>query len=1299
MPKCQSMALINKNIKTIASSHLNNVRLASWQTICQPDDIAKVTDGAVLGKLAHILDRLVLQASPHYLAKINTKDDWQAVFRTLLTHSAFTINSSRDRHKVPDLMALMNSAANFINHLTLGQANQWRQDVELMTGLYRLLEQSIAYVSREQFSTTVVNLLKSFDSRHDDHLYKVIKPKIIDYMNQHAQHFTSLQSARCLRMLAKWCLCDAGLAADNMSLLNQLYQHSQILSRRNLCDDSRAKFERSLVQSFYYLKVHDGLSSITKNDSIIHFEKQLLNAQTQISQAERVCLDYTQDQLGQTIYRQVLCCGYPVDGVLMINNQPCVIEIDGPHHKLDKQARVDRMRDYLLSQWGYWVVRVDLTKMDWVNEYDITHQHVARHLYFLPSYLKDLASLQTLKAEKELGSFIKKVVAPSRGFKTYHDRNQSSLVAQQALPITDMVTPVQQSTKPEAEVTLAQLSKDDFKDIETLFVVLAKHGMSHRAKDESGNTLLHYAVDYQQEQTACALLEHDMIDVTQANSQSETAWAIAKRHDNQMLMARIKQALTYQLADCIVAKHNSSINHLLEFEPDIDRPIYSQANLLHLAVFCANEQAVKQLLPYCSSLIDSRDEAGRTLLHKAALAKSSGIVTYLLDHTALAINAQDDKGRTALHYAAMEDDLNVIDELLVHGADLAVVSYVDESVYDLAFLYASKQTQQHLLLNLDSRLLDAIKQNDCERLDKLIDAIPSIPSSIEYKDIPEASLLTYAMFNDALISFEHLLNNHLLDPCHDDGVGLSVLHYACCNDEVAPDYVELLLHSPRIDVNLQGKETHVTPLHLAIEYGQIEKAQCLLVHPDIDLTRVNCDNQNPLHWAMMFNDGCLGRQMLDQLAQQSDEQFKQVTECHDVAGFTPFHAALTSCNLTLVQYIVQHYAPDFTSVLPIDDSYYPIHLVVQTGDVDIFDYLVHELNIDMTKQDKEGNNVLHYAAVGGKDVMANHLISHYTLDVSAPNASGDTPLHIAADNGFMKVVNAYMVPQARDAILLHNDQGHTVLDLARLNHNKQLADSLQRMLNELLTYVVQEGRSLEYVDRLIEGGAQLDYEVILDQGRSGFIIHYAAYYGQTDIVKHLIDCHDEPWDSCADRGKEPLHYALSKGHLDTVEMLLGYPASVTQPTLKNKKDTLLNAAIDSGNKQVVGTLLNTLLPIFNSTTVKAGKGSKKHKRKNKKAKPALDYSAFQRYAANQLGHDSDITSMLKDLAQGRVVEGTDLRHYGDVNCDSLCQLGQEEYENAGKQNLSTSPISFVNDPAYSFTRPLVSPAKNPTASS
>lgn len=1300
MPKDRTQ--VSELIKTVDSHHLNKVRLATWRIICQPEAVTKINNVSVLSKLGRILDQLMSQMTPEYLDEINTQDGWQAFFRALLMHPVLARQSFRGRQEMAGLMALMNGASHFVNQLTICQANQWRQDAELMNSLSQLLAQLIGYVSREQFSTAIVNLLKSFDSGHNDPLKQAIQPKILEYISEHAQYCTPFQSVNCLRLLTQWGLGDSRFMGDNQSLLTLLYQQAQTVDLNSLSKNSRDKFQQSLVQSYYYLKMHEGLSSITKTDRVIDFEKQLLNGHTEISKAERVCLDYTQGQLSQTIYRQVLCCGYQVDGMLIIKNQPCVIEIDGWHHKCDKQARTDQMRDSMLSQWGYWVVRVDLTKMDWVNEYDITHQHVAHHLYFLPNYLNDLTSLQTLKEHRERGSFIKKVKAPARSFRLGYDRDQLSLITEQALPELQLSPSVELTTQMPREVSIAQLSRDDFQDIETLLAALAGHSISPRAKDESGNTLLHYAVDYQQEQTACALIEHNVIDVTVSNNHSETAWGIAKRHNNQLLMARIKQALTYQLADCILDKNNSSINRLLELEPNLDRPIYSQPNLLHLAVFAANEQAVKSLLPYCSSLINTRDEMGFTLLHKAVLAKCPSIVTALLNHNTIDVNARDCQGRTALHYAAMEDDLNGIDELLVHGADLTVFSYMGESIYDVAVGHASDSTRQHLLSNLDKRLLEAIKQDDYQNLDKLVDAVPSMLNGIEYHDIPQASLLTYAMFNNALICFERLLNKHQLDPCHDDGVGLSVLHYACCSDQVSPDYVALLLNSPKIDVNLQGQETHVTPLHLAIEYGQIEKAQNLLDHADIDLTRLDCDKQNPLHWAMMLNDGFLERRMLDQLAQQSKEQFEQVTEYHDVAGLTPFHTALTSCDLGLVQYIVQHYAPDFASVLPGNDGYYPIHLVAETGNVDILDYLVQVLNVDMTKQDQEGNNVLHYAALGNKPAMAEYLVSNDILDVSTPNANGDTPVHIATKNGFVNVASAYMVPQARDAILSRNNQGHTVLGLARLNHYDQLADSLQNLLNELLKYAVQEGRSLAYVDSLIEAGAQLDYEIILDPGGAGFILHYAAYYGRTDIVKHLIDCHDEPWDGCANRSKEPLYYALVQGHLDTVDMLLSYPLSITQPTLKNKKDTLLYAAIDSGDKQVVGALLNTLLPIVDNTTVKASKGSKKHKRKNKKAKLALDYSAFQRYATNQLGHDSDITSLLKDLAEGRVAEGRDLKFYGDVDCDGQHQLGHSQncHEGASKDRiLSASPISFVNDPACSDNGQfLTSPSKNPTAS-
>lgn len=1285
-------------IHSIRLNSEQNLSLSNLRSICKPQVVEGLNDLATLEKLAKIISDGVLKEYQSQLLTINSLDEWQCWFRLVLTHPTLKAYSAKNyQANMQSVMAILNSACAFINNLTARQAKEWRSDRVLMDGVLHLLRQYLPHCSIAQFSNQLVQVLKSFEDKSNPLYNDTIRHKVENFIRHHSQIFNGQQSIICLKLLAEWYLDDNQLSTRQLSLLKWLYQHSQTVDWQRIAKENQHKFKQSLVQSYYYLKVHKGLAELTKNGCIQSWEKQLLETKDTISKPENTCLDYTQDKLGQTIYRQALCCGYPVDGLLIIEGQPCVIEIDGPHHNLDKQHKIDRKRDYLLSLYGYWVVRVDLTKMEWVRQEDITRHCVASHLYFLPNYLKNLASLQTLLAQREIGSFIRSVTAPCKPFKECHTWLDLSLVAKKPINELELLASEQPKTGSDKILSLAHLPVSAFANIETLLSTIASHGMSYRQEDSQGNTLLHYAVEYQQYDTVCALLEHNVCDVSCVNNQGETAWAIAQRHQNIRLMDRLTKALTYKIADDILIKNNKNLTQLLELQPDFNMTVYSEINILHLAVLAANEQACKQLLPYYDKdTLTACDAKGLTLLHKASLASSDEIVTYLLKNTSIDIDAIDQIGGSALHYAFYRDNLKIIDELLICGADVTLLIAHNQSVSDIACKYASKNTQEYLWSNLDSRLFEAIKaeQHNLSKIDKLIKAGASPYVCVEYTDIPNASLLTYAMLENAFESFQHLFQQYSIDPNHDNGSGLTVLHHACRLPEVSEDYVRLLLTDPDTDINIQTADNYATPLHLALECDQIGKAQCFLACKDLDLTRVNKDNQTVLHLAMAFGYENLAYQMLNQLITQP-ELLKQVTEHKDAACMTPLYAVLYSGNLEFLKHIYQYFHVDYNQALSTEDQVYPIHLVAQSGYIDMLDYLVRDLGVDVKVQDDKGNSALHYTSFTNEKDMARHLVMHYHLDPTMTNKKGDTLFHFAAFHGRIGIMDACLDLETAKSILKPNNQGFTVLDIAQQNNHAELFDSLQNYVNTLLERAIQVGRSLDYIDWIIKGGGQLDSEVTLYDDQLGFMIHWAAYHGQTAIVQHFIDHYNQPWNDCPYRGKEPLYYALSKGHLNTVECLLSYDTSDIKPTLKAKKDTFLYAAIDSGNQQVVVSLLNRLLPIVKETqdNPQTRKGNKKHRRKYKKSKLTLDYSNFQRYAAQQLGEESSIALMLSDFAHGKVSEVSDLKNYESVSFSSA-QL--ESKFDPINQNLCSSPISFVNcyshDPHNTVQS---SPAQNP----
>ena len=82
--------------------------------------------------------------------------------------------------------------------------------------------------------------------------------------------------------------------------------------------------------------------------------------------------------------------------------------------------------------------------------------------------------------------------------------------------------------------------------------------------------------------------------------------------------------------------------------------------------------------------------------------------------------------------------------------------------------------------------------------------------------------------------------------------GCSALHHACTQD--LPQIVELLIHEFKADINLPSLENRLTPLMVAITFGNISSAIRLLQHG----ANVNIQSKGgwtPLHVAC---EGCIG---------------------------------------------------------------------------------------------------------------------------------------------------------------------------------------------------------------------------------------------------------------------------------------------------------------------------------------------------------------------------------------------------------------------------------------------------------
>lgn len=157
--------------------------------------------------------------------------------------------------------------------------------------------------------------------------------------------------------------------------------------------------------------------------------------------------------------------------------------------------------------------------------------------------------------------------------------------------------------------------------------------------------------------------------------------------------------------------------------------------------------------------------------------------------------------------------------------------------------------------------------------------------------------------------------------------------------------------------------------------------------------------------------------------------------------------------------------------------------------------------------DSNGDNALHYEAIGGHLLVAKYLIEEQSLVPACPGWYGYTPLHWAAQYNNLEMVN-YLVAEQQVDPQCQNEDGLTPLKVIRY------------LVNEMTKHTPLN-------------------DVVYDRTKEGYTpLHLAALYGHLPVVKLFITELNIDPNTPGFRGRPPLHDAAQQGHLDIVKYLI-----------------------------------------------------------------------------------------------------------------------------------------------------------------
>ncbi|XP_074332316.1 protein ACCELERATED CELL DEATH 6-like [Apium graveolens] len=253
--------------------------------------------------------------------------------------------------------------------------------------------------------------------------------------------------------------------------------------------------------------------------------------------------------------------------------------------------------------------------------------------------------------------------------------------------------------------------------------------------------------------------------------------------------------------------------------------------------------------------------------------------------------------------------------------------------------------------------------------------------------------------------------------------GNTPLHEAVKNnhEKVAEYLIEANIEDA-FYVNKQGKSA----LYMAIEAKKINCAKTILI------TRLSYTNQYILDEAITKGKSLVHATVTArniELLQKVGKIKPAVIHVKDEYGQTPLHHAAALNFLEGVEFLVHKFKMDIYEKNAY--GFYPLHSASKNGHVGILKKLLQHCPDAKEFVNDDNQNILHVAAMYGKDSVVRYILSTPELDLllNEKDKDGNTPLHLATINWHPEVLSSLTWDKRVDLGLV-NLEGLTAIDSA-----------------------------------------------------------------------------------------------------------------------------------------------------------------------------------------------------------------------------------------------------------------------------
>ncbi|XP_067668066.1 serine/threonine-protein phosphatase 6 regulatory ankyrin repeat subunit A-like [Haliotis asinina] len=575
---------------------------------------------------------------------------------------------------------------------------------------------------------------------------------------------------------------------------------------------------------------------------------------------------------------------------------------------------------------------------------------------------------------------------------------------------------------------------------------------------------------------------------------------------------------------------------------EADMNVVGSGRMTHLMKAAAdgNLAGVISLL-YSGGNVSLTDADGNNTLHYACIGGNIDVVKRVLIQDIVDINKRGKWGRTPIMLAAKEGHKQIF-HLLKEKCDLTLVSNHGDNLLHLACLGGSIAITRYILSK----------------------GIADINGRGRYGRTP----LMKAAWGGNVEVFKEISRRGGDESLLDDH-GSNVLHIACHRDNVA--MVKYLISENIAGINSRGKMGR-TPVMLAAANGQ-KKVFRLLVDEGVDLLLQDDNDENILHMACLGGNEDILKYMIfgtmknilskGNISVHSRGMKKRTPlmaaaegghigafdllvkkganlSTQDKLGNNIFHAACLGGNENMVKYIMSHGFVN-TDCNPKNDRL-ALMLAAERKHRQVFDYLRQIQTPDFIHVDKDFNNILHVACIGGDVTIVKFLLSR-DMDINIRGNRNRTPLMFAAEHGHKDIFELLVVEGAD--VSLEDDAGNTILHVACLGGHL-----------EMVKYIF----SRDYIRNYVETKGERGQTPVMLAAKSG---HKSVFY--------LLVCKGASLSVKDYDGNNIFQVACIGGHVKMVECLLSNDIVDINELRQDGKSALM-LAVECGHKDVIDLL-------------------------------------------------------------------------------------------------------------------------------